>query len=137
MKVFCVSQQDLGINIHSDGHDEDEVLNEQKIRYQVANKLFNDVVSEYDGKKIKLDDLSEREYGLINRHSVISAVDLVYKMLHGNSLSQNAVGHSDTGFVSWDVRIVRSCLQHIHDWRVPPEFVPGFLILLVKYHFYT
>lgn len=137
MKVFCVSQQDLGLSIHNDVHDEEEVVNEQKIRYQVANKLFNDVVSEYNGKKIQLSDLSEREYGLINRHSVISAVDLVYKMLHKNSFAADVKEDSDAGFVGWDVRIVRSCLQHIHDWRVPPEFVPGFLILLVKYHFYS
>jgi hypothetical protein len=136
MRQFCISQHDFTCQIHEDSPD-DAGITEQNIKYEVASKLFVNVVSEYDGKKIDLSDLSEREFALMNRHTVISAVDLAYKMLNKNCDESRVEEIDDRDSISWDVRIVRNCLQHIHNWRVPPEFVPGFLILLIKYHFYN
>lgn len=123
------------LSIHDDFLDEEEIAekNEAELRYEIINNFFKVIIPNY-GKSVAVGNISKREFDLFNRHDMLSAVDLCYKMLASVGIADND-SHKDS--LSQDIMIVRHAMQHIHDARVPPELVPGFLILIIKYHFYV
>ena len=123
-------------SIHDEFLDDEEVVeqNQQQFRYELLNNFFKQLVPNFNQSKMQVGQLSKREYDLFDRHDMISAVDLCYKMLESTCAVLDQEVKDD---LSSDIRIVRGAMQHIHNARVPPEYVPGFLILLVKYHYYA
>jgi hypothetical protein len=123
------------LSIHDDFLDEEEIAekNETELQYELINNFFKVIIPNY-GKSVTVGNISKREFDLFHRHNMISAVDLCYKMLASVGIADDD-SHNDT--LSQDIIIVRHAMQHIHDARVPPELVPGFLILIIKYHFYV
>lgn len=123
------------LSIHDDFLDDEELAEQDQsaLRFEVVNQFFKTLVPLYPKSTVSVGDLSRREYELFERHDMISAVDLCYKMLESCCCEDD----EQKDDISDDIKIVRQVMQHIHDHRVPPEFVPGFLILIVKYHFYN
>ena len=127
-----VSIEDLNEDIYS--NPEIDSQQQRQKRYYFANSIFGRVIGSYQNNSVFLGEMTEREFSFIERHSVVSVVDLAYKMLSKYADDGDRFGQD---FISKDITIVRSCLQHLHNHRVPPDYVPGFLILMIKYHFYN
>lgn len=121
--------------------DDDEIKerDDQEDRRESVNTLFLAVVGCFEGRKVNLANLTDKEFALIERHNMESAVSLVYKMLADNKSS--AISYSeeddDSEGTDEDIKLVLKCMGHVNSFRVPPELCAGFLVLLVKYHFYN
>lgn len=118
--VFICSK-DMGFGDPSEFHSKD--------RYEYVNEIYRKVIPAYRNLKA-VEDLTAKEYDMLGRHNMESAVSLAYKMLGSESTIDNGVG------LSGDVILMLKLIRYLHGHRVPPELVPGFLLLLVKHHFY-
>lgn len=130
-----VSSEDIGF---PDG-EQIQVRN----KYVYVNNLFKSVVPAFqdimcvdqkNNRSFEIADLTVKEFDLVCRHNMESAVELAYKMLSGCIGNFSKAGEHG---MSKDVQIVLRCMRFLHDKRVPPEYVPGFLLLIVKYHFFN
>ena len=102
-------------------------------KYEYLNRLFVNVVPSYSSRCPEVTELSVKEFDMCCRHNMESAVDLAYKLLAGCSLGSDQLIQ---GFQN-DVAVVLTCLRYLHGKRIPPEYVPGFLLLIVKYHYFS
>lgn len=115
----------------SDMGDSDQGEENHKARYAYVNKIYREVIPSFSKGKV-VEDITCKEFDMLERHTMESAVALAYKML---GMEQVMSSDKNTG-LSGDVLLMLRLIRYLHGHRVPPELVPGFLILLVKHHFY-
>ena len=76
-------------------------------------------------KQIEKNVLSDHEVEFVQRHSLISAVDVTYCLL----AKYTDKTHDE------QISTVLDILSYLGRCRLPKELLGGFLILMIKYHF--
>ena len=131
-KVAFIVNEDVSEEYQSET--ELEVQDQREVRFDLSKSIFVKVIGSYGDNNTHVEQMTEKEFSFIERHSFISAVDLVYKMLLPYADEFQLFGSE---IITKDILILKKCLHHLHNHRVLPEYVPGFLILLVKHHYYN
>jgi putative transposon-encoded protein len=70
-------------------------------------------------------ELSEREFNFIKSNSVMSGVDVCYMLL---------AKYLDLNFES-QLQCVLKVIRFLEQCRLPKDYMGGFMILIIKYHF--
>lgn len=124
----AISIQDIfAENENIDQVEFDQVETEAVIDEQTQlNMYFADSVLGYGDKFINANkQLSEKEINFIKSHSVMSATDIVYHLLSKfTSMPQDE-----------QINTYISCLNYLASKRIPKDYIGGFSILMIKYHY--
>jgi hypothetical protein len=83
------------------------------------------ICSFVSGKTVSKNFLSDHEIEYVQKHNLITAVDVTYLLL-GKYTTKN---HEE------QIGIVLDVLAYLGNCRLPKEYLGGFLILMIKYHF--
>jgi hypothetical protein len=90
------------------------------------NSWYEKTICSYrSGKVVEKTTLSEYEIEFVKKHNLISAVDVTYCLL--GKYTQKT--HDE------QIIIVLDILSFLGQARLPKEYLGGFLILMIKYHF--
>lgn len=92
----------------------------------ILNQYYRSAILAYNCEKfLHKESLSDKEIGFIKSHGVISAVDVAYHLL----------GKYTSLDVDQQIDVYVSCLGYLAKCKIPKEYIGGFSILMIKYHF--
>ena len=95
-------------------------------RRSFLNDWFAKTVLQYkNGKTVPRESLTDKDYEFVMSNSVVSATDICYSLLEK---------HIEDNFES-NLDRVLSVIRFLEDRRLPKEYLGGFMILMIKYHF--
>ena len=93
---------------------------------EVLDSWFSKTVLSYRSERvITKTELSDRECQFVRSNSVMSGVDVCYMLL---------AKHLEMNFES-QLQCVLTVLRFLEQCRLPKDYMGGFMILIIKYHF--
>ena len=128
MQQFFLCSGDL-LDLPSTENDFVEVEQTESVEAdenEVLNQYYRSTILAYNCEKfLNKDSLTDKEIGFIKTHGVISAVDVAYHLLQK---------YTDLD-VDQQIDVYVSCLDYLTKCKIPKEYIGGFSILMIKYHF--
>jgi hypothetical protein len=90
------------------------------------NKWYRRTVCAFTGGSLVIkEDLTDREFEYVKNNSVMSGTDVSYSLLER---------FTSKSFEE-QLNIILHILGYLAECRLPKEYIGGFMILMVKYHF--
>ncbi len=90
------------------------------------NKWFRSTVCAFTGGSLVIrEELTDREFEYVKNNSVMSGTDVSYSLLD----------RFTSKTFEEQLNIILHILGYLAECRLPKEYIGGFMILMVKYHF--